>query len=81
MLDADEVQMFADVSFRNGEDDMEIYIRYEECFIQAIDIEWQRPEVTSSRYRGVKDVCIVSLARAHSQFMDRLSAGYDGQVC
>jgi len=76
MLDADKVQMLADVTFSDDEDDMEIYGRYEECFVQAVDIASQPPEVTSSRYHGVKDVCIVSLARAYSQFMDGLG-GYD----
>ena len=38
MLDADKVQMLADVTFSDDEDDMEIYGRYEECFVQAVDI-------------------------------------------
>jgi hypothetical protein len=29
--------MLADVSFRDSEDDIEIYIRHEEYFVQAVD--------------------------------------------
>jgi hypothetical protein len=76
VLDTEKVQMLADLTFSDNEDDMDIYGRYEECFVQAVDIGWQRPEVTSSMYRGVKDACIVSLARAYSQFIDGLG-GYD----
>jgi hypothetical protein len=58
VLDVDKVQMLADLTFYDGEDDMDIYIRYEECFVQAVDIEWQRPKVTSSRYtcQGVQSI-------------------------
>lgn len=78
VLDADKVHMLADLAFRDDDDYMYIYRRYEECFVQAVDIEWLQPEVTSSRCRGVKDLCIVSLAMAYSQFMDGLAGSYDG---
>ena len=77
VLDADRVQMLANLTFRDDEDYMVIYEKYEACFVQALDIGWQRPEVTSSQYRGVKDLCIVSLARAYGQFMDGDLGGYD----
>ena len=37
--DAEKVHMLADLAFRDDEDYMDIYRRYEGYFVQAVDIE------------------------------------------
>jgi hypothetical protein len=66
VLNADKVQMLANLTFRDDTDPVEYYRTYGACVVQAVGIKWQRPEVTSSRYRGTKDLSIVFLARAYS---------------
>lgn len=66
LLDADKIQMFSNMSFRDDADPVEDYRTYGELQVQAVDIKWQRPETTSSQYRGVKDISICSLASAYS---------------
>jgi len=50
------VQMLVKLTFHGD------YWNYNACRVPAVDILWQRPEVTESKYRGVKDFSIVPLA-------------------
>jgi hypothetical protein len=44
--------------------------------MQAVDIRWERPETTHSKYRGVRDIDIASLGRAYI-----LLEGYNLEGC
>lgn len=74
VLDAGKVQMLASLTFRDDADYLEDFRAFEACRVQAVDIAWQRPERTSDEedYRGVREVSIVSLARAYASSMDGL---------
>lgn len=65
VLDAESIQMLANLTFRDDCDYIEEYRFFETCRVQAVDIKWQRPEETLSEYRGVRDVSIADLARMY----------------
>lgn len=60
---ADKVQMLCDLPFH--EDRFKEFAALDECRVQAVDIEWERPKATTSDYRGVTDVSVVGLGRAY----------------
>lgn len=66
VLDAAKIQMLANLTFRDGCDYIEEYRVFETCRVQAVDIKWQRPEETMSKYRGVRDMSIADLAWMNS---------------
>jgi hypothetical protein len=67
VLDADKVHMLANLTFPDDDTDFfEECKNYRDCQVQAVDIKWQRLEVTSSGYRGIKDISIDSLAHAYN---------------
>lgn len=65
VLNADSIQMLANLAFRNDCDHIKENRAFEACQLQAVDIEWQRPEETRSRYRGWRNVSIVNLPRVY----------------
>ena len=77
VLDANKVQLLANLTFCDEDDSIAICRAYETCRVQAVDIHWQRPAVTDDRdtYRGVKDLCITSLARAYIVYSDGVEYG------
>ena len=65
VLDAEKVQMLANLTFREDGDRMAEFRVWHKCWVQAVDIKWERPEATYSKYRGVRDVDIASLGRVY----------------
>ena len=65
VLNAEKVQMLANLSFREDGDRMAEFRIWFECWLQAVDITWERPETTYSKYRGTRDIDIASLGRAY----------------
>jgi len=70
LLNAEKVQMLANLTFPDNADYLECYKTYAACRVLAIDIEWQRPETTSDQYRGARELSIDSLARAYDLLCD-----------
>ena len=70
LLNADKVQMLANLTFSDNADYLECYKTYAACRVLAIDIEWQRPETASDQYRGARELSIDSLARAYDLLCD-----------
>lgn len=68
VLGANQVQMLANLTFHD--DRMVEFSAFDECRVQAVDIAWQRPETTRSKYRGSRDISIVGLGRAYDQLAD-----------
>ena len=78
VLDADSVQMLANLAFRDDNNHIEEYCAFEACQVQAVDIKWQRPEETNSKYRGWRNVSIVDLPRMYHLFDDEgLEGNFD----
>ena len=65
VLNAKYVQLLANLTFRKDGDRMAEFRVWLECRLQAVDITWERPETTYSKYRGVRDIDIASLGRAY----------------
>ena len=65
VLNAKNVQMLANLTFREDGDKLAEFRVWLECRLQAVDIAWERPETTYSKYRGVRDIDIASLGRAY----------------
>jgi hypothetical protein len=65
VLDAQNVQMLADLTFSEGEDDFEQIRVFLHCHVTAIDIDWQRPEMTRNNWRGVRKLEIINLERRY----------------
>lgn len=65
VLNAEKVQMLANLTFREDEDWMAEFRVWWKCWMQAVKIPWERPEATRSNYRGVRDVDIASLGRLY----------------
>jgi hypothetical protein len=65
VLNAEKVQMLANLTFREDGDKMAEFRVWFECRLRAVEITWERPETTYSSYRGVRDIDIASLGRAY----------------
>ena len=65
VLNAEKVQMLANLTFREDGDWMAEFRVWWKCWMQAVEITWERPETTYSDYRGVRDVDIASLGRLY----------------
>ena len=65
VLNAEKVQMLANLTFRKDGDRMAEFRVWFKCWLQAVDITWERPETTYSEYRGIRDIDIASLGRAY----------------
>jgi hypothetical protein len=65
VLNAEKVQMLANLIFRKDGDRMAEFRVWFKCWLQAVDITWERPETTYSEYRGIRDIDIASLGRAY----------------
>jgi hypothetical protein len=65
VLNAEKVQMLANLTFREDGDYMAEFRVWWKCWMQAVDVRWERPETTHSKYRGVRDIDIASLGRAY----------------
>lgn len=62
--------MLASLTLSDVMDPVDLYRAHGSHRVQAVDIMWQRPEATRSKYRGVKDISIVTLARTYGVLMD-----------
>jgi hypothetical protein len=63
VLDSDSVEVLADLDF------FDHYVQelkvHEKCKLQAVNIDWKRPEMTRDSYRGARYLEIPSLARTY----------------
>jgi hypothetical protein len=63
VLDSDSVEVLADLDF--FDDYVQELKVHEKCKLQAVDINWKRPEMTRDSYRGARYLEIPSLARTY----------------
>jgi len=69
VLNAQKVQMLANLTFSEDEDDLEQTRGFLDCHVTAVDIHWQRPEMTRDNWRGFRDLEIICLERRY-QMLD-----------
>ena len=65
VLNAEKVQMLANLTFREDGDRRAEFDIWWKCWLQAVEVSWERPETTYSEYRGTRGVDIASLGRAY----------------
>jgi hypothetical protein len=65
VLNARRVQMLADLTFSEDEDDFKQICAFLDCYVTAVDIGWQRPEMTRDDWRGFRDLEIICLERRY----------------
>jgi hypothetical protein len=70
LLDAAAVQMLANLTFPDDHTHTDRVRVLDACRLRAVAIAWQRPERTSSSYRGVRELSIVDLARVYCMVDD-----------
>jgi hypothetical protein len=66
VLNARKAQMLADLKFSEDEDDFEQIRVWLKCYVTAVDIHWQRPEMTRDDWRGFRDLEIIGLERRYN---------------
>jgi hypothetical protein len=65
VLNAQKVQMLANLKFSEDEDDFDQIRAFLKCHVTAVDIRWQRPKMTRDKWRGFRDFDIICLGRRY----------------
>lgn len=81
VLNAEKVQMLANLIFREDGDRMAEFRVSFDCRVAPVDIVWERPETTRKDYRGIRDIDIISIARAYMLLGSFGVEAYEEQRC
>ena len=78
VLNAQKVQMLANLTFSEDEDDFGQISRFLDCRVAAVDTFWERPNMTRDDWRWFRDFEIVCLERRYQKleshyYLDELS--------